>query len=112
MPQLDKITYSSQIFWCLITFSTIYVVLLRNVLPNIAKILKIRKKLINNYEDILNSLKKEKKENIVSNMYANVISTSKDSLESVVKSYDIHTENINNYNLSILLKIIQNVKLS
>jgi len=111
MPQLDIYSFSSQLFWCLITFSTVYIVLLRKVLPNIAKILKIRNRLINNYSDILTSLKKEKQENSINNMYSNIIVDYKNMLNSTVKSYDSHTETLSNNDLSLLLKIIKTIKL-
>nr|YP_009118108.1 ATP synthase F0 subunit 8 [Malawimonas californiana]AJF22882.1 ATP synthase F0 subunit 8 [Malawimonas californiana] len=111
MPQLDKYTYSSQIFWCLVTFFTIYGVLIKEILPNIAKILKIRKRLFNTYQDTLLQFKKEKSENDLNNKYIKLISNSKESLEHVIKSYDIYTENVNNYTLSVLLKILQTIKL-
>jgi F-type H+-transporting ATPase subunit b len=44
MPQLDRVTFVSQIFWCLLTFSSLYFILLKKTLPQIAKVLKLRKK--------------------------------------------------------------------
>lgn len=44
MPQFDKITFFNQIFWLLLMFSVFYILLLRNYLPKIALILKVRRK--------------------------------------------------------------------
>lgn len=46
MPQLDFLTYPSQIFWLLICFITLYVVLTRNALPQIRETLQLRQERI------------------------------------------------------------------
>lgn len=46
MPQLDKLSFATQIFWLLVVFFFMYVILLRYILPNIYKILKIRKEIL------------------------------------------------------------------
>lgn len=48
MPQLDKLAYSTQIFWLLITFTSFYFVLLKNILPAILLNIKTRENLANN----------------------------------------------------------------
>jgi len=48
MPQLDKLTYSSQIFWLLIFFTSFYFIILKNILPSILLNIKTRETLINN----------------------------------------------------------------
>jgi F-type H+-transporting ATPase subunit b len=42
MPQLDTATYSSQIFWLILTFATLFWLLRRKALPRVAEILEIR----------------------------------------------------------------------
>lgn len=44
MPQLDMITFFSQIFWLTVTFYGFYFFILRVYLPKIAVVLKTRKK--------------------------------------------------------------------
>lgn len=44
MPQFDKITFFNQIFWLLTLFLTFYLVLLKNFLPKISAVLKVRTK--------------------------------------------------------------------
>lgn len=44
MPQLDMITFFSQIFWLTVTFYGFYFFILRIYLPKIAVVLKTRKK--------------------------------------------------------------------
>jgi len=44
MPQFDKITFFSQIFWLNITFWGFYFIILSTFLPKVAVVLKTRKK--------------------------------------------------------------------
>ena len=46
MPQLDTYTFFSQVFWLVIIFSSFYILILNNVLPGIATVLKLRRKQI------------------------------------------------------------------
>ena len=42
MPQLEVATYASQIFWLIVTFSTLYWLLSRKALPRVAEVLEAR----------------------------------------------------------------------
>ena len=42
MPQLEVWTFPSQIFWLIISFSTLYYLLSRNALPRVSEILEAR----------------------------------------------------------------------
>ena len=44
MPQLDTVTFLSQIFWLVIIFGAFYLIVLTHILPSISRILKVRKK--------------------------------------------------------------------
>ena len=44
MPQLDKVTFLSQFFWLSISFLAFYIILLKQFLPKMSRILKFRKK--------------------------------------------------------------------
>lgn len=46
MPQLDKIVFMSQLFWFTLSFLSLYLIILRYVLPTVATTLKMRKKQI------------------------------------------------------------------
>jgi hypothetical protein len=46
MPQLDSYTFFSQVFWLVVIFGAFYILILNNVLPNIARVLKLRRKQI------------------------------------------------------------------
>ena len=42
MPQLDITTYSSQIFWLIVTFGVLYYLVVRKALPHISEVLESR----------------------------------------------------------------------
>lgn len=86
MPQLDNVTFLSQIFWCFITFSLLYFIVLKNILPNIAKVLKIRKKLFDYYNSLFNNI------NIINNNYIIVKSSDLSNM------FFIFNKNMNDYN--------------
>lgn len=46
MPQLDRFSFISQIFWFLVIFFGFYILLLRFILPDIARILKTRRVIV------------------------------------------------------------------
>jgi len=61
MPQFDKITFFTQIFWLFIIFFSFYVVTLRVFIPEIAAVLKTRKKklAISTTGDVVSPFKNE-----------------------------------------------------
>jgi F0F1-type ATP synthase membrane subunit b/b' len=44
MPQLDKVTFLSQFFWLCAFFLGLYLIVLKNFLPKMSRVLKYRKK--------------------------------------------------------------------
>lgn len=54
MPQLDLLTFFSQIIWLLITFITLYIVSARIIIPSISKSLITRRLLLKD-KDVINS---------------------------------------------------------
>lgn len=44
MPQFDSVTFLPQIFWLTLIFFAFYMVVIRNFLPGLTRIVKIRKK--------------------------------------------------------------------
>ena len=44
MPQMDKAAFFSQLFWLMVTFYGFYMITVKTHLPNLARILKVRKK--------------------------------------------------------------------
>lgn len=48
MPQLDKLSYSTQIFWLLVLFTSFYFIILKHILPRILLNIKTRENIIDN----------------------------------------------------------------
>lgn len=44
MPQFDKLTFLTQVFWTIVIFFTFYCITVRVFLPRLSAILKVRKK--------------------------------------------------------------------
>lgn len=72
MPQLDHVSYFSQFFWVSILFLSFYVILVRSLLPRVATVLKLRKKLTMNGSSEASG----QKFTSVANSYENVLSES------------------------------------
>ena len=49
MPQLDKITFFTQVSWLIIVFFSLYIVLVKFILPKLALILKLRQRSMNKF---------------------------------------------------------------
>ena len=64
MPQLDTLTFLSQIFWLVINFGFFNLTVLNNILPSISRILKTRKKKLEHNKDAMYSLSDEKGETL------------------------------------------------
>lgn len=59
MPQLDRFSFISQIFWLLVIFFSFHVILLRFILPHIGRILKARQIVIDELVQEQQDLEKE-----------------------------------------------------
>ena len=44
MPQMDSVTFLSQVTWLVVVFSIFYLIVLEKILPTLSRILKIRAK--------------------------------------------------------------------
>ena len=60
MPQFDKITFFTQIFWLTLIFFGSYFLILQIFLPKLAAVLKSRKKKLSFGSTVVSSLNKEK----------------------------------------------------
>jgi hypothetical protein len=74
MPQLDKFSFVTQVFWLLVLYFFLYIVMLQYILPAIYRILKIRKEIIDNL--ISDNSKLFDEEVIVRAVYKELLSTS------------------------------------
>ena len=59
MPQLDHLSYLSQIFWLIVIFGSFYFITLTYILPTINQIIKTRKEKLSSYTTDSSSLKIE-----------------------------------------------------
>jgi len=59
MPQLDQVTFLSQLWWCFFFFLGFYFVIHKYFLPKISRILKLRRKKITMSQDDLSFAQKE-----------------------------------------------------
>jgi len=59
MPQFDSYSFLSQLFWAFAFFLTFYFIFLRNILPKMAMMLKVRQALIDNNQTSTSHLQDE-----------------------------------------------------
>lgn len=59
MPQLDKVTFLSQFFWLCAFFLGFYLLVLKNFLPKMSRVLKYRKKKLGQSHQGVGSMHKE-----------------------------------------------------
>ena len=64
MPQLDTVTFLSQLFWLVIIFGTFYLTVLTDILPSFSRVLKSRLKKLKSNKDAIYSLGDEKGETL------------------------------------------------
>ena len=88
MPQFDKITFFTQIFWLTIIFFGFYFIMLQIFLPKIAAVLKTRKKKLSIGVDGVSILNKEQffVLSFRNNFVQNFIYTSKNNLITAVST--------------------------
>ena len=88
MPQFDKITFFTQIFWLTIIFFGFYFIMLQIFLPKIAAVLKTRKKKLSIGVDGVSILNKEQffVLSFRNNFVQNFVYTSKNSLITAVSA--------------------------
>lgn len=94
MPQLDITTYTSQIFWLFVCFTTLLVVSIRVMLPRLTKILNEREERIEGKKELAAILKKQA-DDIQREFEHHLIKVRKESHEEIlkaVKSISVETE--------------------
>jgi hypothetical protein len=65
MPQLDHFSFFSQVFWVLFFFTTFYFLNIRQTLPAVASILKVRRRVLQKSQDAFNNMQSNKTGNSV-----------------------------------------------
>lgn len=64
MPQLDSFSFFSQVFWVLFFFTFFYFINLRQVLPSIATILKVRRRTLQKSQAAFENMQSGKTESV------------------------------------------------
>jgi len=65
MPQLDHFSFFSQVFWVLFFFTTFYFLNIRQTLPAISSILKVRRRVFQKSQDTFEKMQSNKTNNFV-----------------------------------------------
>lgn len=60
MPQLDHFSFFSQVFWVLFFFTAFYFLNLRQTLPAVASILKVRRRVLQKSQDAFENMQSNK----------------------------------------------------
>jgi hypothetical protein len=60
MPQLDHFSFFSQVFWVLFFFTAFYFLNLRQTLPAVASILKVRRRVLQKSQDAFDNMQSNK----------------------------------------------------
>ena len=97
MPQFDKITFFTQIFWLFFFFSSFYLIFLKVFLPKLSSVLKARtKKLQKGSEGVANFI--EEQNNVIENFNFSI-----EQISLVVKtSMDESKQKMNFWSKSLL----------
>ena len=106
MPQLDTVTFLSQLFWLVIIFGAFYLTVLTDILPSFSRVLKSRLKKLKSNKDAMYSLGDEKGE--TSSLYDSALSTGLDgsranlldglnSGSTLIKQRELNSKNIHGF---------------
>jgi F-type H+-transporting ATPase subunit b len=104
LPQLDASTYSSQIFWLLVTFSILYFALSRIFLPNIIDLIHKRKQYIDGVRE-----KISEEEETIADMHerhAVLIASKNDEVSKKIKNANTKANEIIAENNELLSKSV------
>ena len=93
MPQLDTLTFASQLFWLLVCFLVFYSLVISQVLPKLARILKVRSKKINSAAK--SNRNQDEVRSVIANYDALILSTRISARHLAEKSDQISQVKIN-----------------
>jgi len=96
MPQFDTVTFLSQLFWLTIIFTTFYMVVIKNFLPGLTRIMKIRRKKLEYGAKQGSGFMQETSDTNANydQLLGNKLTESKDSLSSVTQSSTNWVDNV------------------
>lgn len=108
MPQMDKVAFFSQLFWLMVTFYGFYMITVKTHLPNLARILKVRKKKVEFALKQGSSFQEERASTVASyeNVFVNSATESRNLLTQLSQSgstwLESSAKDINNNTLTQL----------
>ena len=83
MPQLDISTYTSQLFWLLLTFVPLYLIILRKALPRITEVLEARRNKID--DDLKKAATRKEEAEVVRGEYEQAQAESHAKAQALLK---------------------------
>ncbi|MBB44192.1 MAG: hypothetical protein CMM44_10570 [Rhodospirillaceae bacterium] len=83
MPQLDFATFPTQLFWLLISFSILYCIIWRTVIPRISNVMEERQSRVNGDLERANNLQAEAK--MVLNSYEKALTDGRSEAQNLLK---------------------------
>lgn len=93
MPQLDKLTFASQVFWLLISFFGLHYLLLRYILPTVAATLKYRHHLLTSVSSAREGLNSGASVDVLG-LRKDIFSRSSDLFQSHITFYKTLSKNL------------------
>lgn len=85
MPQMDSAAFLPQVFWLVVVFFSFYIIVLKNILPVLSRILKVRAKKLSQGQDLLESMGNET--NLIGADYDQILTkTTKESTDFLQKT--------------------------
>jgi len=108
MPQMDKVAFFSHLFWLMVTFYGFYMITVKTHLPNLARILKVRKKKVEFALKQGSSFQEERASTVASyeNVFVNSATESRNLLTQLSQSgstwLESSAKDINNNTLTQL----------
>ena len=95
MPQMDKVAFFSELFWLMVTFYGFYMITVKTHLPNLARILKVRKKKVEFALKQGSSFQEERASTVASyeNVFVNSATESRNLLTQLSQSGSTWLEN-------------------
>jgi F-type H+-transporting ATPase subunit b len=94
MPQLEFVTYMSQLFWLFIFFTLYYAITTKYTLPTVSANLKTRKKFLEAYSSDISSSDIEEKEALTAydNLFTESFASTKKALDNRNKQISLYSE--------------------
>jgi len=94
MPQLEMVTYMSQLFWLFVFFTLYYAITTKYTLPTVSASLKTRKKFLAAYSSDISSSDLEEKETLVAyeGLFTESFAVTKKAMDNRNKQILVYSE--------------------